>query len=188
MSSLQLDPPDWLAPKLSTVAHQCFAGREERMTFVLELCREQVDRETGGPFAAAVFDRNGGQLLGAGVNRVEAECCSLLHAEMVALLTAQQALGHWNLATGGRDCELVSSAAPCAMCLGAIPWSGVRSLVCAARDEDVRAIGFEEGCKPDPWTRGLTAAGIEVHEDVQRGAAAGILRSYAAQGGCIYNG
>ncbi len=187
MSSLRLELPSWLATRFDHAARQRYPRVGERMQLVLALCREQVTQGTGGPFAAGIFDRANGRLLAVGVNRVEPENCSLLHAEMVAILGAQQEVGQWNLSAAHRDCELVSSAAPCAMCLGAIPWAGLRSLVCAARDEDVRAIGFDEGCKPQPWTQGLIAAGIEVMEDVQRDAAADILRSYQAQGGGIYN-
>ncbi len=188
MSSLRLDLPAWLQARFKSSASAALPDPDARMAWVLTTCRQQVAEGTGGPFAAAVFDRGSGELLAAGVNLVEPEQCSLLHAEMVALLLAQQALDHWNLGDAGRDCELVSSAAPCAMCLGAIPWSGVRSLVCAARDEDVRAIGFDEGCKPQPWQQGLIDAGIDVQEDVQRDAAVVILRDYQVRGGLIYNG
>ena len=41
--------------------------------------------------------------------------------------------------------EMVASTQPCAMCLGATPWSGIRRLVCGARDEDAEEIGFDEG-------------------------------------------
>ena len=36
----------------------------------------------------------------------------------------------------GRAFELVTTTEPCAMCLGAIPWSGLSSVVCGARDQD----------------------------------------------------
>jgi tRNA(Arg) A34 adenosine deaminase TadA len=46
---------------------------------------------------------------------------------------------------------MVVSTEPCALCLGAIPWSGIRRLVCGARDEDARSIGFDEGEKVPYW-------------------------------------
>ena len=119
MSSFVLELPDWI-PKFCAGNPADASTVEGRMRFVLELCREHVERGAGGPFAAAVFDSRQGQLVAVGVNCVEAECCSVLHAEMVALLFAERALGRYNL---GPDYELVSSAAPCAMCLVAIPWA-----------------------------------------------------------------
>ena len=73
------------------------------------------------------------------------------------------------------------------MCLGCIPWSGVRSLVCGARDEDARAIGFEEGAKPSDWVRSLEGSGISVLRDILREEARAILSRYYESGGLIYN-
>ena len=73
------------------------------------------------------------------------------------------------------------------MCLGATPWSGVRHLVCAARDEEARAAGFDEGAKPALWVSALEMRGITVERDVLREEAAGVLREYAERGGEIYN-
>jgi tRNA(Arg) A34 adenosine deaminase TadA len=74
------------------------------------------------------------------------------------------------------------------MCLGAVPWSGVVRLVCGARDEDARAIGFDEGDKPTDWPDLLRRRGIEVLRDVRRTQAAAVLRAYVEQGGELYNG
>lgn len=74
------------------------------------------------------------------------------------------------------------------MCLGAIPWSGVRGVACGARDEDARAIGMDEGSKPPDWARALMSRGIEVHVDICRDEATSVLQDYAGRGGIIYNG
>ena len=73
------------------------------------------------------------------------------------------------------------------MCLGAIPWSGLRRLVCAARDEDARAAGFDEGAKPCDWAEEFLRRGIAVTRDVMRREAASVLETYARGGGPIYN-
>jgi tRNA(Arg) A34 adenosine deaminase TadA len=157
------------------------------MEWVIGLAERNVAEGTGGPFAAAVFDFDTGGLIAPGVNRVVAARCSAAHAEIVALATAQARLGHHDLGAPGLPrCELVASTAPCAMCLGAIPWSGVRRLVCGAREEDARAIGFDEGDKPADWAGALQRRGIEVERDVCRPAAVALLQQYAAGGGVIY--
>jgi tRNA(Arg) A34 adenosine deaminase TadA len=104
---------------------------------------------------------------------------------MMAIGTAQQKTGSFDL---GPDCELFTSTAPCAMCLGAIPWSGVRRVVCAARDEDARAIGFDEGAKINDWTNTLKERGIDVRTDFMRTEGKAVLVMYGSQGGKIYNG
>jgi tRNA(Arg) A34 adenosine deaminase TadA len=189
---MQFDPiciplPPWLIEVLSEQIY-VFSTVEERMRLVLELARQNIEHATGGPFAAAVFDLPTGQLIAPGVNLVTSANCSIAHAEMVALSGAQQKVGFYNLSDNRRRCQLVTSTAPCAMCLGAIPWSGIVSLVCGARDEDARAIGFDEGDKPADWASRLHKRGIEVIQNIHREEAKALLRKYADAGGCIYNG
>ncbi|MXS86377.1 nucleoside deaminase [Nitrosomonas sp. HPC101] len=160
---------------------------EARMDYVLELMRINMATE-GGPFAAAVFERDSGLLIAAGANRVVPSRCSAAHAEMLALSLAQAKLGHHDLGADGLPaCELVTSAEPCVMCLGAVIWSGVRSLVCAARSSDVGAIGFDEGPRPENWINELEARGITVTTDLLRDAACTLLHDYIAHNGVIYN-
>lgn len=162
---------------------------EDRMRFAVDLSRLNLRHGTGGPFGAAVFEAETGRLLAPGVNLVVASSCSVLHAEIVAIMVAQKMVGDFDLGGGGRPpYELVASTQPCAMCLGAIPWSGVRRLVCGARAEDAEEIGFDEGMKPHRWASSLEERGIAVSRDVLRGEAAGVLREYARGGGPIYNG
>jgi tRNA(Arg) A34 adenosine deaminase TadA len=178
--------PDWVRQRVP--ANLVLFSVEARMQFVLGLAREQVRRGSGGPFAAAVFGPEH-ELLSVGVNLVEPAQCSLLHAEMVAIALAQKALGRYDLGDAGKfDCELVTSTEPCAMCFGAVPWSGVTRLVCGARDADARAIGFDEGDKLPEWQQALEQRGITVMRDVLRADAAAILQEYASKGGLIYNG
>ena len=73
------------------------------------------------------------------------------------------------------------------MCFGAIPWSGVRRLVCGARDEDAREIGFDEGPKLADWTSALNDRGITVLRDILRDDAVAVLQDYISAGGVIYN-
>lgn len=162
------------------------AGTEERMRFVIEVAREQVRQGTGGPFAAAVFSATSGELLSVGTNLVIRSCAAIAHAEAVALALAGRRIGSYDLSSV--PAVLVSTAEPCAMCLGAIPWAGVSRVVCAASDGDARAIGFDEGHKPDDWLDGLRRRGIEVECGVLRDEAVAVLQDYVARGGPIYNG
>lgn len=160
----------------------------DRMHFVIALAQENSKQETGGPFAAAVFNRSSGRLIAAGVNRVVPLNCSLAHAEMMALSIAQQRLQTYDLSCQSGNYELFTSTAPCAMCLGAIPWSGIRRLVCGATDADARAVGFDEGAKVDNWISELERRGIEVVTECCRDAAKAALLQYRDQGGVVYNG
>jgi tRNA(Arg) A34 adenosine deaminase TadA len=175
------------------VSRQCERYRptavlEERMDFVIEAASNNVRRQSGGPFAAAIFEIDSGALVALGVNRVTTGGLSLLHAEMVAIAVAQRRLGVYALSTiAAQRYELITSTEPCAMCYGAIPWSGVVRVVSGARAADAEAIGFDEGPKPPDWVAGLTARGIEVVTEVCREQARQVLSDYQRRGGTIYN-
>ena len=161
---------------------------EDRMEIVVGLARENVERGTGGPFGAAVFDLETSKLVAPGVNVVVTSGLSIAHAEVLAISTAQGVIGGFDLGGEGKaSYELVTSTEPCAMCSGALLWSGVRSLVCGARDEDARAVGFDEGPKAPGWEHDFEERGITVVRDVLRDEATAVLRRYAEEGGDIYN-
>jgi tRNA(Arg) A34 adenosine deaminase TadA len=183
---IELRLPKWIDGYISEPDRR-FETTEARMRYVILLAGANVERRTGGPFGAAVFEADSGRVVGVGVNVVEASNCSLAHAEMLAIALAQQAVGNYDLGQGSAAHELVTSAEPCAMCLGAIPWSGVRRVVCGARGKDACEIGFDEGAKPARWVAELRKRGIEVVRDVLRDEACAVLRLYAQTGGHIYN-
>ncbi len=177
--------PEWVEGFIAGQP-ELFTSPEDRMRLAIALARENVARGTGGPFGAAVFEMETGKLVSVGVNCVVPANCSIAHAEMVALALAQQSLQTFDLSSKGKF-ELVTSCEPCAMCLGAIPWSGVQSVLCGASEADARAAGFDEGAKPDNWQQTLKSRGITVTENILQAEAAKILKEYATAGGKIYN-
>lgn len=160
---------------------------EDRMRLAIALARENVERELGGPFGAAVFEAETGGVVGVGVNSVERLGNSVLHAETMALMYAQHRLGSFSLAVpAGPGYELVSSCEPCAMCLGAVHGSGIRRLVTGATRADATALSFDEGpVFPESWAY-LERRGLEVARVVLRDEAAAVLVRYRERGGLIY--
>ncbi len=186
LPELKIQLPDWVESFLNEAGY-FHSQIEERMRLVIELSRRNVEQKTGGPFAAAVFDHQG-NLIAPGLNLVLTANCSILHAEIVAIALAQKILGRYDIGDGGRThYDLVTTTHPCAMCLGAVPWSGVSRLICGARDEDARRIGFDEGAKPANWIVELEHRGIAVVCDVLHKEAIEVLEEYKASGGLIYN-
>ena len=179
--------PHWLS-RYDQEGRRFVRSVDDRMSLAIELAARNVEDDLGGPFGAAVFESDSGRLLGAGVNRVMDQNCCVLHAEVMAIMLAQRRRAGYTLAQRGKPpCEIVSSCEPCAMCLGAITWSGVRRLVCGAREDDAFALGFDEGFKSDDWIQQLRARGIEVERDVKRDEACAVFRRYVQKGGVIYN-
>jgi tRNA(Arg) A34 adenosine deaminase TadA len=89
----------------------------------------QRSRDEGNhPFAAIVVDGSG-KALAEAMNDIHADCTS--HAEVVAVRKASAKFKPMQL----RDATLYSSAEPCAMCAGAIYWSGIGRVVYALSEE-----------------------------------------------------
>lgn len=178
--------PDWLIDFASSYTPT--VDLSERMRYVISASKQNVINNTGGPFAAAIFEVESGELVSIGVNLVTTERLSILHAEIVAIALAQRKLCTYDL--GGKLMprhELIASTEPCAMCFGAIPWSGVRHVVTAAQDKDARSIGFDEGPKPEDWIKELENRGIKVTPNIERDLARTVLQYYVECDGHIYN-
>ncbi len=184
--SLQIQPPDWVEHAVDWQA--VYPTDEAQMALAVRLARENVLRGTGGPFGSAVFRQPDGALLAVGVNSVTRLGNSVLHAEVMAIMLAQHRAGSYTLDLA-KDLPhvLATSCEPCAMCLGATLWSGVRRLVCGATREDAMALGFDEGpVFPESYAY-LESRGIAVARGVCRQEAAEVLRLYQQTGGQIYN-
>jgi len=180
-----LELPAWMRRFLQDWMHPLVTV-EQRMALAVALSSENVAQGSGGPFGAIIVRESDSMLLGAGVNTVTRSGISLAHAEMVAISMAQANLGGWNLGAAGAV-QLVTSCEPCAMCFGAVPWSGVQGLAWGARREDAEAAGFDEGYKPEDWREALQRRGIATRGDVLRAQAAAVLEHYAHSGGTIYH-
>jgi len=169
-----------------------FASDEAKMALAIELARRNVLEGTGGPSGAAIFESHSRQLLSVGVNVVVPARLSIAHAEIMALSLAQTALETHTLHRSPSDASQVyergTSCEPCAMCFGAIPWSGVSRVLCGATSEDATAIAFDEGPKLRDWPSAFRARGIEVAQEVLRAEARSVLDAYRERGGPIYGG
>ena len=182
-----IDYPGWVESVVDW--ERRFGSDEEKMRFAILLSAENVRHGTGGPFGAAIFERDTGALVSVGMNSVVRLNNSTLHGEMVAFMTAQARLGCFSLRTdSGPAYELVTSCEPCAMCLGATLWSGVRRVVCGAHRDDARRLNFEEGPVFPESHAYLEARGIEIVHGVLRDDANAVLEEYRAGKGIIYNG
>jgi tRNA(Arg) A34 adenosine deaminase TadA len=178
--------PSWAAAREED--NRRYATDEDRMRLAIELAAANVSNGTGGPFGAAIFESDSGRLVAVGVNAVVRLRNSVLHAEMVAFMRAQARVGAYSLAAPGQPAHtLYSSCDPCAMCLGAALWAGVRRIVCGATRQDAVALRFDEGPVFPQSYEYLRQRGIEVVHGVLRDEARATLEGYRARGGVIYN-
>ena len=150
--------PPWLEKLEAENVGRVIAGDEAKIRFVVDLAEQNVRHETGGPFAAAIFESGTDRLIAVGVNVVVPAKQSWAHAEMTAFAHAQNKLNNASL----KGCVLASSCEPCAMCSGATLWSGVEKLIYGAPRKAAEEIGFDEGYKGRFWRSETKHRGIQV--------------------------
>jgi tRNA(Arg) A34 adenosine deaminase TadA len=176
------ESPGWIGEELDLDVS--LAGDEDKMRFAIDVAARNV-AHGGGPFGAVIVESRTGSILSVGANWVIRERCSLLHAEIAAIIFGQRALGSHTFAVG--DYELIASSEPCVQCLGATVWCGVRRLVTGATVEDAAAIGFDEGPRSADWRAELAARGIQTTTGVLSLEAKRVLVDYRDRGGVIYD-
>jgi tRNA(Arg) A34 adenosine deaminase TadA len=185
--SLQISYPPWVRDVVDW--QRTYRDDEERMRLAVAMSRENVVRDTGGPFGAAVFEEVSGRLVSVGMNLVVPLNNSTLHAEMVAFMMAEARLSSFTLGAEGMPAHvLATSCEPCAMCLGATLWSGVKRVITGATREDALTIKFEEGPVFASSYRYLRDRGITFTRAVLREEAREVLELYMKRAGLIYNG
>jgi tRNA(Arg) A34 adenosine deaminase TadA len=184
--ALHIDVPAWAAAREEDPRR--YATDEDRMRVAIEVAGANVTNGTGGPFGAAIFESVSGCLVSIGVNSVVRLKNSVLHAEIVAFMRAQARVGAYSLAAPGLPAHtLYSSCDPCAMCLGAALWAGVKRIVCGATRQDAVSLRFDEGPVFPESYEYLVRRGIEVVHGVLRDDARATLERYRTHGGVIYN-
>lgn len=187
-SRFEVHLPDWAITEHEKLPSH-IVSLESRMREVIRFSRLNFENETGGPFAAGVFEKDSGKLIVIGVNRVVPSNMSSAHAEIVALTLAQQILGTFDLGDSKQPYQLVVNARPCAMCFGAIPWSGVVDVVVGAPGDQIEILtGFDEGPIHPQWQSELRRRGIEVTENVLADEACAVLDAFGKSNAVVYNG
>ena len=185
---ITLSIPDWVTRELSHYP-EFLLTHEERMRMIIHFSKLNFEYGTGGPFAAGVFEQNTGKLISVGVNIVVPSNCSSAHAEIMALSIAQKKLETFDLGGPGMSShELVVNWRPCAMCYGAVLWSGIRSLVIAGSGKELEKItGFDEGPIHPDWKEELKKRKINVIDNILREEACKVFHAFTESNGFVYN-
>ncbi len=136
--------------------------------------RARTSRNDGNhPFGALLADKNGKILLDCGNTvPIDGDCTG--HAETNVARAASKAYDREFL----RSCTLYTSAEPCAMCAGAIYWSGIGRVVYALSEAALRGITGDDPENPtldlpcrEVFARGQRSVTVEGPEDVPGAAA-----------------
>jgi tRNA(Arg) A34 adenosine deaminase TadA len=184
---VHVEYPEWVSSVVDW--EKRYTTDDDRMRVAIGVSRANVERATGGPFGAAIFEADSGRLVAVGMNSVVRSNNCALHGEMVAFMMAQQRVGSFTLNAPPLPVhELYTSCEPCAMCLGATLWSGVRRVVYGAARDDASRLNFEEGPVFPESYEYLENRGIRIVRHVLRDEARAVLELYRAKSGRIYNG
>jgi len=107
------------------------------MRKAIQLSIENIDKG-GGPFGAIIV-RNG-EIIAQAANSVTNDNDPTAHAEVNAIRKASKKINSFDLS----DCEIYTSCEPCPMCLGAIYWSGIKTVYYGNNKQDAANINFDD--------------------------------------------
>jgi tRNA(Arg) A34 adenosine deaminase TadA len=110
---------------------------EELMRKAIQLSIDNIDRG-GGPFGAIIVKQ--GKIISEAANSVTNDNDPTAHAEVNAIRLASKRLKTFDLS----DCEIYTSCEPCPMCLGAIYWSGIKTVYYGNNKFDAAEINFDD--------------------------------------------
>lgn len=143
---------------------------EEFINIAIELSKKAFY-----PYGAIIV--KDGQIIGRSDAEVPVSKTGFSHAELRAIEDAMQHLGGHLCAEGGKDCTIYSSCEPCAMCMGAILYTGIERLVYAATLEDSKECVNEILAKAEEVASSCKNRKIEIVKELHRDKAVEILRN-----------
>jgi guanine deaminase len=108
------------------------------MRAAIEDAKIGLNEKHGGPFGAAIA--KGEDLLAVGHNTVLRDGDPTCHAEMNAIRNACRATGTHILS----GCTLYTTAEPCPMCLSAILWARIDTVIVGVNREIAARYGFDD--------------------------------------------
>lgn len=109
-------------------------SHQQYMRFAIELARQNPE----APFGAILVDGRTGKTVAEGINRWREN--PVLHGEMDGILKLVQSTDDipWSQLT------LYTTAEPCCMCMGAILWTGIGSVVFGTSIATLTQLGWKQ--------------------------------------------
>lgn len=111
----------------------------EIMKLAIDKARETMNLNYGGPFGAAIIDKDG-NVVAVSSNSVLKDNDPTAHAEVNAIREACKELNTYDLS----ECVLYATGHPCPMCLAAIIWANIKKVYYGCRPVDAEKIGFRD--------------------------------------------
>ena len=128
------------------------------------------------PYGAVIVKDN--EIIGRSDTDVPVSKTGFSHAELRAIEDAMEHLGGHLCAEGGKDVTIYSSCEPCAMCMGAILYTGIDRLVYGATLEDSKECVNEILTKSNDVANACSNRRIEIIPEFQREEAVKVLKRW----------
>lgn len=113
-------------------------NHKDYMKRAIELSREHMNENHGGPFGAVIV--KDGKIISEGWNQVLVSNDPTAHAEVQAIRKASQNIQNFDLS----GAEIYTSCEPCPMCLSAIYWARIKKIYYANTRQDAADIQFDD--------------------------------------------
>ena len=142
---------------------------EEYINIVIE-----ISKKAPYPYGAVIVKDN--QIIGRSDANTAVSKSAFSHAELVAIENAMEHLGGHLCAEGGKGVTIYSSCEPCAMCMGAILYTGIERLVYGATLEDSKECVNEILAKAESVANACNNRNIEITHELEREKAVEVLK------------
>ncbi len=137
---------------------------EKFMRRAIQLAKEGMNNDLGGPFGAVIVKNN--SIIAEGNNNVTSKNDPTAHAEVVAIRKACEKLNSFQL----DGCIIYTSCEPCPMCLGAIYWARPARVVYGCNRQDAANINFDDQFIYDELKVGMADRKIPFQQILQKEA------------------
>ena len=136
----------------------------------------EISKKSRYPYGAIIVRNN--QIIGRSDSDTTVTQSAFGHAELVAIENAMEHLGGHLCAEGGKGATIYSSCEPCAMCMGAILYTGIETLVYGATLEDSKEVVNDILAKAESVANACINRSIEIIHEFEREKAVKILREW----------
>lgn len=119
-------------------AYPLIKGAKHTDEYYMEMALQVAKKNPNAPFGTVIVDNKTGEVIAEGVNTTTEN--PTYHGEMVAINSALKK----NPQIDWKNVTLYTTAEPCAMCQGAIIWSGISRVVFATSLEYLISHGWNQ--------------------------------------------
>lgn len=153
----------------------------EIMGLAVAEARKTMRKDIGGPFGAAIVDKDGNVICIAS-NTVLQDNDPTAHAEMNAIRKACSQLNTYDLS----GCTLYATGYPCPMCLSAIIWANIKTVYYGCTPKDADSIGFRDDFIYDFIQSNNSDTNILKLDEVSRDMCISLFNEYSDSNKSLY--